>query len=360
MKSRKMLTILVLRSELLRRVALVLALGLMAWQVEVSEAVPMGTAWTYQGRLMDANDPADGEYDFEFRLFDDPCTGTQQGSTVYVNDLDVIDGYFTAELDSGSDVFGGDARWLEVGVRPGDSNDPNAFVSLIPRQEVTPTPYALQTRGIFVDDQMNIGIGTTSPTGKLHVDGGKAGGDTDGSDIVVQAQEGGDAVRGLTGRPGGDIILMPGRGGMGSQPPWPPIQARSGNVGIGTNEPSDKLDVEGNIDVSGNRVKRYRGFPRPDYDSGWQAVTLDYLTLQHNIGGDPNNYVIDMQFKSSDPLYGINQHAYGGDTINLGFPSGVEKYGVYWRQLTNAQINIHRQPEDSKAPQIRVRIWVYN
>jgi len=346
MKTTKMLTILVF--------------VLMVCLPRVGKAALMGTAWTYQGRLMDANNPADGVYDFLFILFNEPNGGGLPLS-FEVNDLDVIDGYFTAEVDFGSDVFGGDARWLEVGVRPGDSNDPNAFVSLIPRQEVTPTPYTLQTRGIFVDDQMNIGMGTTSPTGKLHVDGGKAGGDTDGSNIVVQAQDGGDAVRGLIGRPGGDIILMPGRGGMGSTPPWPPIQARSGNVGIGTNKPSEKLDVEGNIDVSGNRVKSYHGFPRPDYDSGWQGVSKgQILTLQHNLGGDPNNYVIDMQFKSSDPYWGVNQHAYGGDTINLSFPSGIEKYGVYWKQLTNTQISIHRQPDDSRAPQIRVRIWVYD
>jgi hypothetical protein len=339
----------------------VLALGLTVWLSGPGEAVAMETAFTYQGRLTGANAPADGTYDFRFRLYNtnDPCTGNQQGSTVEVNDLDVINGYFTAELDFGSDVFNGDRVWLGIAVRPGDSND--VYTSLTPRQEVTPTPYTLQTRGIFVDDQMNIGMGTTSPTGKLHVDGGKAGGDTDGSNIVVQAQDGGDAVRGLIGRPGGDIILMLGRGGMGSTPPWPPIQARSGNVGIGTNKPSEKLDVEGNIDVSGNRVKSYHGFPRPDYDSGWQGVSKGMvLTLQHNLGGDPNNYVIDMQFKSSDPYWGVNQHAYGGDTINLSFPSGIEKYGVYWKQLTNTQISIHRQPEDSGAPQIRVRIWIYD
>ena len=36
-----------------------------------SGAEPMGTAFTYQGRLYDANEPADGIYEFEFELFDD-------------------------------------------------------------------------------------------------------------------------------------------------------------------------------------------------------------------------------------------------------------------------------------------------
>jgi hypothetical protein len=102
----------------------------------------MRTAYTYQGRLIEGDDAGDGLYDFAFKLFDDPCTGTQQGSTVNIDDLDVIDGYFTVELDFGV-AFKGDARWLEIDVRPGASIDGNDFVTLIPRQEVTPTPYAL-------------------------------------------------------------------------------------------------------------------------------------------------------------------------------------------------------------------------
>lgn len=91
---------------------------------------------------MDNSTAADSQYDFEFKLFDDPCTGTQQGNTIEVNDLDVIDGYFTAELDFGSSVFNGDARWLEISVRFGASIDGNDFATLIPRQQITPTPYA--------------------------------------------------------------------------------------------------------------------------------------------------------------------------------------------------------------------------
>ena len=101
----------------------------------------MGTGFTYQGRLIDSNSVADGLYDFEFELYDAPSDGNQQGSTIDVNDLDVIDGYFTVELDFGSDAFDGDARWLEIGVRPGSST--GSFDTLSPRTELTPTPYAI-------------------------------------------------------------------------------------------------------------------------------------------------------------------------------------------------------------------------
>ncbi|MHC4721426.1 MAG: hypothetical protein ACYS6I_01830, partial [Planctomycetota bacterium] len=47
----------------------------------VGWAAPMGTAFTYQGRLTDANSPADGLYDFRFELYDALNGGNQQGST---------------------------------------------------------------------------------------------------------------------------------------------------------------------------------------------------------------------------------------------------------------------------------------
>ncbi|MEN8127569.1 MAG: hypothetical protein ABFR90_07155 [Planctomycetota bacterium] len=134
-------------------------------------AEPMGTAFTYQGRLLDGNVAADGAYDIQFKLYDDPnvLTASQIGSAVDANDMDVVDGYFVAELDFGSNVFGADARWLEVAVRPGASTDPNDYVALNPLQKMTAAPYALKTRGIAVDENHNVGIGTETPVGKLDV-----------------------------------------------------------------------------------------------------------------------------------------------------------------------------------------------
>jgi len=103
-------------------------------------AGPVGTSFTYQGRLTDGGDPADGSYDFEFTLYDDPTVGDQVGSTVPKGDETVTDGLFTVQLDFGGDVFTGDDLWLEIGVRPGDSS--GAHTTLGPRQRLTATPYA--------------------------------------------------------------------------------------------------------------------------------------------------------------------------------------------------------------------------
>ncbi len=133
---------------------LVLALGLVVCLAQVGKAVPMGTAWTYQGRLMDANGPADGPYDLQFALFPDPVLNLGQiGPPIDVNDIDIIDGYFTVLLDFGNKAFGGDARWLQIGVRPWDSEERHTILS--PRQEVTPTPYALYAQNANTDNDWN-------------------------------------------------------------------------------------------------------------------------------------------------------------------------------------------------------------
>jgi hypothetical protein len=160
---------------------LVLAFGLIVCLPKVGQAAPMGTAWTYQGRLMDANKPADGLYDFQFKLYDANSDGHQIGGDVNNPDVDVIDGSFVVELDFGN-VFDGNDRWLLIGVRPGSQNDPNVYTALSPRQEITPTPYALyaktagsggslwQVNGTSIYyNNGNIGIGTSSPEEKLTI-----------------------------------------------------------------------------------------------------------------------------------------------------------------------------------------------
>jgi len=128
-----------------KRTRTILAVGVVLTMcfVGCSAAEPLGTAFTYQGRLIDANSVADGLYDFQFKLYDANMAGVQKGSTINNGEVDVIDGYFTVALDFGTGVFDGNARWLGIGVRPGQLNDPNAYTLLSPRQRVMAVPYAI-------------------------------------------------------------------------------------------------------------------------------------------------------------------------------------------------------------------------
>lgn len=133
---------------------LVLAIGLMVCPNGLVGQTPIGTAFTYQGWLMDDKKPADNFYDFEFRLYDTDVNGTQEGNTIDFNDLEVTDGYFMVRLDFGN-VFDGNERWLEITVRPADSNDPCDFVLLEPRMEVTLTPYAIHAKAAQNTDKVD-------------------------------------------------------------------------------------------------------------------------------------------------------------------------------------------------------------
>ena len=122
---------------------LVLVLCLIFSWANISEAAVMGTSFTYQGHLYDSNNVANGIYDFQFKLYDANVGGVQIGGDVNAPDVDVIDGYFTVDLDFGGSMFDGDGRWLEIGVRPGNQDDPNIYTILTPLQNITPVPYAL-------------------------------------------------------------------------------------------------------------------------------------------------------------------------------------------------------------------------
>jgi hypothetical protein len=64
-------------------------------------ALAQSTAFTYQGRLEEAGVPANGAYDIRFRLFNDDLAGVQFGSTLCRDDVDVVNGLFSVELDFG-------------------------------------------------------------------------------------------------------------------------------------------------------------------------------------------------------------------------------------------------------------------
>src|SRR5262245_59341877 len=105
-----------------------------------SAQTPVGTGFTYQGRLTDGGNPATGSYDFRFTLFDAPTGGAAVGSPVTANGVAVAEGLFASVLDFGPAPFAGQARWVQVEVR---SAGGGTYTPLAPRQPLTPAPYSL-------------------------------------------------------------------------------------------------------------------------------------------------------------------------------------------------------------------------
>ena len=105
---------------------------------QLSKAQAQGTAFTYQGRLNNGGSAANGSYDLSFTVFDAVTGGNLIGSLTN-SAMSVSNGLFTAALDFGG-VFTGTNYWLEIGAR---TNGNGMFVTLSPRQSITPTPYAI-------------------------------------------------------------------------------------------------------------------------------------------------------------------------------------------------------------------------
>jgi len=103
-------------------------------------AVAQGTAFTYQGRLSVGGAAANGSYDIAFTLYPTNVTGSALAGPVTNTAVAVTNGLFTTLVDLGPGAFTGTSNWLALAV---STNGANSFSPLAPRQQVTPTPYAL-------------------------------------------------------------------------------------------------------------------------------------------------------------------------------------------------------------------------
>lgn len=118
---------------------LLLASAVAAMGLAAQETHAQVSAFTYQGRLDANGGPANGAYDFMFRLLNDPVAGTA-APTIPINpSVGVTNGLFTTAIDFGTEALNGAALWLEISVR---TNGAASFTTLTPRQLLTSTPFA--------------------------------------------------------------------------------------------------------------------------------------------------------------------------------------------------------------------------
>jgi len=76
------------------------------------------------------------------------------------------------------------------------------------------------------------------------------------------------------------------------------------------------------------------------------------MTFNHNLGGDPADYAVELWFRDIDGNFGINRRYYGGMEVAGNW------FGAHWQDLTSNTIHVHRNADDTVADRIRVRAWV--
>jgi hypothetical protein len=131
-----------------------------------AQAITLGTAFTYQGQLNDGSGPANGTYDFQFRLFDDlgatvPTAGTPPAGLSRT--VVVADGLFSVSLDFGATPFDGNARFLEVSVKANGAG--GVFAALDPLQALSVVPQAIFAMKAGSADNVAWANVTTKPAG---------------------------------------------------------------------------------------------------------------------------------------------------------------------------------------------------
>ena len=101
------------------------------------------------------------------------------------------------------------------------------------------------------------------------------------------------------------------------------------------------------------------GFPCPAYDSGWVELPWGgHTELVHGLGGNPENYVVDLQLHypiGIEIKIGIHNRGHGGDK-----DTDWNSRGAYYRELNANSITVGSCDGSTYwTPEVRVRIWVY-
>ncbi len=372
----------------------------------------LGTAFTYQGQLKLNGTPVNGNCYLQFRLYADASgtnlvAGPLNGSP---NPVNVSNGNFTVQIDFGSGVFQGDARWLQTLVKCG-SDSTYTPLSL---QLLTPAPYTMYSaktgpHSHWGDSWSGAGSGLSlrSTDGNGLVGTGAAGmlinpiplgvtagvyGESPQAGVWGQTYNAsGLGVAGANSSSGNYGQLGTSNYGVyGASPSgigvegintnknnWGDLGTSSSGVhGYGLGTGSDgvigggynggngvtgfavnggygvfslgDMRATGNLQVDGQAIGF---FPRPAYDSGWVVLGFNCLTLNHNLGGDAQNYLVDITTKAQS---GINNISIGGYYDTSGNIQG--QVGYWYRSLTSTSVDICA---GLATETIRLRIWVY-
>jgi hypothetical protein len=275
------------------------------------------TAFTYQGKLADGGNPANGNYDLSFQLFDTQAVGTgaQQGTTLSLTNVEVKGGIFTAQLDFGAcaSCLNGANRFLEIAVRPSGSG---SFSTLSPRQPIASTPYAVKSLNATTADGLSLSCVSCVTSNQIQsVQGSQVAGNIAGiqinGTIPVASVPVGSAnyIQNTTGQQPNSNFNISGNGVIG------------GNVGIGTALPTHKLHVIGkDIRLEGET-------PTTIPKVSWDFTGAEFDNRKWQIGATANQFqfsALDDAELGSRPWLQVNRA--GMAITGVSFP--VSKVGI--------------------------------
>ena len=261
------------------------------------------TAFNFQGRLNDGANPANGNVELQFKLFDAISGGNQIGADISKPGVAVNNGIFSASLDFGAAAFDGSPRFVEIGVRPAGSGNP--FTILDPRQPILATPYSIQAKN--------------AATADTAIDSTKLGG-VDASEYVTTTTVGNSFIKNATTQQTGNFNIN-GNGVIG------------GRLGINIAAPRSALDVTGVALLSpGGSGGGTMQFSQSNSETAMSFVggnnradiRYDGTTLKLLSNGGP---------LSPDSNYGININNLGNVGIGTTTPSPGIKLDVVGNML---------------------------
>ncbi len=203
-------------------------------------ADPIGSAFTYQGRLDQNGAPANGSFDLKMELYDAAADGNLVGAAAELPAQTIVGGLFSAALDFGGPlVFDGTAYWLAISAKTAGAP---AYVPVPGRTAIRPTPYAIQALSAAA---VKNGAVTSSSLANGAVTGAKLAPAAVG---LAQLSAPGVPVAGqLLAYDGTGLSWVNPSGGGGGTSPWlvtgSTVHYSAGKVGIGTSAPAHALSV---------------------------------------------------------------------------------------------------------------------
>ena len=194
--------------------------------------------FNYQGTLNISGQPANGSYDFEFRLFTAESGGSQISVTATRTAVTVTNGVFNIVLAfpllGSTSAFPGADRWLEIAVRQNGSG--GGFQQLLPRTKINSSPYAITAANAANATNATNAINATTANNALQLGGVTA------SEYVTTTSGSANFIQNTTSPQAASNFNISGNGTAGG--------TFSGNIVNATTQ----------YNINGNRILSTAGF----------------------------------------------------------------------------------------------------